>query len=34
MIARKKEFTLGLVLLIAFFVVLAIFFSPVFKDAA
>jgi len=31
MIARKKEFTLGLVLLIAFFVVLFIFFSPVFK---
>jgi hypothetical protein len=31
MIARKKEFTLGLVLLIAFFVVLIIFFSPVFK---
>ena len=31
MIAHKKEFTLGLVLLIAFFIVLAIFFSPVFK---
>jgi hypothetical protein len=31
MIARKKEFTLGLVLLILFFVVLLIFFSPVFK---
>jgi hypothetical protein len=31
MIARKKEFTTGLVLLIAFFVVLFIFFSPVFK---
>jgi hypothetical protein len=31
MIARKKEFTLGLVLLIAFFAVLAIFFSPVFN---
>jgi hypothetical protein len=31
MIARKKEFTLGLVLLIVFFVVLIIFFSPVFK---
>jgi hypothetical protein len=31
MIAHKKEFTLGLVLLIAFFVVLIIFFSPVFK---
>jgi len=31
MIAHKKEFTLGLVLLIAFFVVLFIFFSPVFK---
>lgn len=31
MIARKKEFTLGLVLFIAFFVVLAIFFSPVFE---
>ncbi len=31
MIARKKEFTLGLILLIAFFAVLAIFFSPVFN---
>lgn len=31
MIARKKEFTTGLVLLIAFFVVLFIFFAPVFK---
>jgi hypothetical protein len=31
MIPRKKEFTFGLVLLIAFFVVLFIFFSPVFK---
>ena len=31
MIAHKKEFTLGLVLLMAFFVVLFIFFSPVFK---
>jgi hypothetical protein len=31
MIARKKELTLGLVLLLAFFVVLFIFFSPVFK---
>ena len=31
MIARKKEFTLGLVLLIAFFVVLFLFFSPIFK---
>jgi hypothetical protein len=31
MIARKKEFTTGLVLLVAFFVVLFIFFAPVFK---
>lgn len=31
MIARKKEFTIGLTLLIGFFVVLAIFFSPVFN---
>ncbi len=31
MIARKKEFTLGLGLLIAFFAVLAVFFSPVFN---
>jgi hypothetical protein len=31
MIAHKKEFTLGLVLLIAFFVVLLLFFSPIFK---
>lgn len=31
MIARKKEFTTGLLLLVAFFVVLFIFFSPVFK---
>jgi len=31
MIARKKEFSLGLGLLVAFFVVLVIFFSPVFN---
>jgi len=31
MIARKKEFTIGLVMLISFFVVLFIFFSPVFE---
>ncbi|MBI5578567.1 MAG: hypothetical protein HY895_05385 [Deltaproteobacteria bacterium] len=31
MIARKKEFSLGLGLLVAFFVVLFIFFSPVFN---
>jgi hypothetical protein len=31
MIAHKKKFTTGLSLLIAFFVVLFIFFSPVFK---
>ncbi|MEW5910247.1 MAG: hypothetical protein AB1659_10645 [Thermodesulfobacteriota bacterium] len=31
MIAKKKTFTLGLVMLAAFFVVLFIFFSPVFK---
>jgi hypothetical protein len=31
MIARKKEFTLGMVLLVSFFVVLFIFFSPVFE---
>jgi hypothetical protein len=31
MIAHKKEFTLGLGLLAAFFVILIIFFSPVFK---
>lgn len=31
MIARKKEFTIGAVLLAAFFVVLFIFFSPVFQ---
>jgi hypothetical protein len=31
MIARKNDFTIGLVLLTAFFVVLFIFFSPVFK---
>jgi hypothetical protein len=30
MIKRKKEFTLGLVMLISFFVVLVIIFSPVF----
>jgi hypothetical protein len=31
MIARKKEFSLGLGLLVAFFVVLFLFFSPVFN---
>ncbi|OGP60121.1 MAG: hypothetical protein A2V65_01880 [Deltaproteobacteria bacterium RBG_13_49_15] len=31
MIAKKKIFTLGLVMLVAFFVVLFVFFSPVFK---
>lgn len=31
MIAKKKTFTLGLVMLVAFFAVLFIFFSPVFK---
>jgi hypothetical protein len=31
MIAHKKQFTLGLVMLIAFFVVLLLFFSPIFK---
>jgi hypothetical protein len=31
MIARKKEFTLGLGLLVAFFVVLFLFFSPIFQ---
>ena len=30
MIAHKKKFTLGLVMLIAFFVVLILFFSPIF----
>jgi hypothetical protein len=30
MIAHKKKFTLGLAMLIAFFVVLAIFFTPIF----
>jgi len=30
MIARKKEFSLGLGLLVAFFVVLFLFFSPLF----
>ena len=30
MIARKKKFSLGLGMLVAFFVVLFIFFSPIF----
>jgi hypothetical protein len=31
MIARKKEFTIGIAMLVSFFVVLFIFFSPVFN---